>query len=104
MKSINSKTRKTNGANPTTWYKKYMLFENFMFNVLLNSNKGDTSKDDPLVLDENNNQHDPFEFLTNDQSKHFSFLRLLVNTKISKQLPSINGDINTITPPNNASQ
>ncbi len=78
MKSINSKTRRTNGANPTTWYKKYMLFENFMFDVLLNSNKGDTSKDDPLMLDEKKQPMWPFEFLTNDPSKDFSFSRLLV--------------------------
>ncbi len=93
-----------NGANPTTWYKKNMLFENFMFNVLLNLDKGGTSKDDPLMLNEKDNQHDPFEFPTNDSSKDFSFSRLLSNASISEQLPSNNGDINTITPPNNASQ
>jgi hypothetical protein len=64
---INSKTRKTNGANPTTLYKKNMLFENFVFNVLLSSDKGGgTSEDDPLVSNEEKNQHDLFEFPTND--------------------------------------
>lgn len=81
-----------------------MLFENSMFDVLLNLNKRGTSKDDPLMLDEENNQHDPFEFPTNDPSKDFSFSRLLSNASISEQLPSNNGDINIITPPNNASQ
>jgi hypothetical protein len=50
-----------------------MLFENSMFNVHLNSNKSGTSKDDPLMLNEKNNQHDPFKFPTNDPSKDFSF-------------------------------
>jgi hypothetical protein len=50
MKLINSKTGRTNGANPTTWYKKNMLLENYMFNVLLSSNKGGTSKDNPLSV------------------------------------------------------
>ncbi len=66
MKLINSKIGRTNGAYPTTWYKKYMLFENFMFNVLLSSNKGGTSEDDPLVSNEEENQHDLFKFPTND--------------------------------------
>jgi hypothetical protein len=75
-----------------------------MFDVLLNSNKGGTSKDDPLMLDEEDNQHDLFEFPINDPSKVFSFSRLLSNASILEQLPSNNGDINTITSPNNASQ
>jgi hypothetical protein len=66
MKLINSKIGKTNGANPTTWYKKNILFENSMFNVLLSSNRGGTLEDDPLVSNEEKNQHDFFEFSTND--------------------------------------
>jgi hypothetical protein len=34
------------------WYEKNMLSEDSMPNVSLNSNEGDISKDDPLVLDE----------------------------------------------------
>jgi hypothetical protein len=71
-----------------------MLFENYMFDVLLNANKGGTSKDDPLLLNEEDNQHDPFEFPITDSSKDFSFSRLLSNVSISEQLPSNNGDIN----------
>jgi hypothetical protein len=66
MKLINSKIRRTNGANPTTWYKKNMLLENSMFNVFLSLDRGGISKDDPLVSNEEENQHDIFEFPTND--------------------------------------
>jgi hypothetical protein len=66
MKLINSKTWRTNSANPTTWYKKNMLFENSMSNVLLSLNRGGTSKDDPLVSNEEENQDDLFEFPIND--------------------------------------
>jgi hypothetical protein len=62
-----------NDANPTTWYKKNMLFENFMFNVFLSLNKDGRLEDDPLVLDEEENQHDLFEFPTNDHDKTFHF-------------------------------
>jgi hypothetical protein len=67
MKLINSKTGKTNGANPTTWYKKNVLFENSMFNVLLSSDRGGgTLEHDPLVPNEEENQHDISKFPTND--------------------------------------
>ncbi len=56
------------------WYKKNMLFKDFMFDVDLNSNGNDTSEDNPLVLDEEEDQHDPFEFPTNKfPSKDFHF-------------------------------
>jgi hypothetical protein len=43
-----------------------MLFENSMSNVLLSLDRGGTSKDDPLVSNEEENEHDPFEFPIND--------------------------------------
>ncbi len=80
-----------------------MLFENSMFNVLLSLDRGSTLKDDPLLSNEEN-KHDIFEFPTNDPWEDFSFSRLLSNASIWKQIPSNNGDMNTITPPNNALQ
>jgi hypothetical protein len=50
-----------------------MLLNDFMSNVSLSLDGGDTLEDDPLVLDEKEDQHDPFEFPINDPSKDFCF-------------------------------
>lgn len=51
-----------------------MLLNDFMSNVNLSSDGGEISEDDPLVLDEKEDQHDPFEFPIGDPSKD-SFFR-----------------------------
>ncbi len=43
-----------------------MLFEKIMFKVDGNENDDKTSKEDPLMLDEDLDQHDPFKFPIND--------------------------------------
>jgi hypothetical protein len=55
------------------WYDKNMLLNDFMSDISLSLNGGDTLEDDPLVLDEKEDQHDPFEFPINDPSKYFCF-------------------------------
>jgi hypothetical protein len=50
-----------------------MLLNDFMSNVSLSSDGGDISEDDPLVLDGEEDQHDPFEFPIDDPSKDFFF-------------------------------
>ncbi len=47
---------------PLLGIKKHMLFEDSMFNVDRSLNKGNTLKEDPLVSNENEDRHDPFEF------------------------------------------
>ncbi len=57
-------------CQPYDMVEKNMLFENYMSNVNLSSNKGDISKDDP------------FEFSTNDPLKSLSSSILLINVSI----------------------
>ncbi len=45
------------GANPTTWYEKNMLSKDSTFDVDKSANESDTLDKDPLVLDENEDQH-----------------------------------------------
>jgi hypothetical protein len=48
-----------------TWYKKNMVSENSMFNVDESADENDSSNEDPITLDEPDEdevQHDPFEF------------------------------------------
>ncbi len=90
------------GTNPMTC-KKNILFEYYMFDVNLNLDKGNTSKDDPLVSNEREDQHDPLELPTDDPSKDLSFSKLLIDVSIWEWLTSNNGDTNTILPPNSAS-
>ncbi len=90
------------GTNPMTC-KKNILFEYYMFDVNLNLDKGNTSKDDPLVSNEREDQHDPLELPTDDPSKDLSFSKLLINVSIWEWLTSNNVDTNTILPPNSAS-
>jgi hypothetical protein len=59
-----------------------MLFEYYMFDVSLSLNEGDTSKDDPLVSNEQEDQHDPLELPTNDPSKNLPFSKLLIDISI----------------------
>jgi hypothetical protein len=57
-----------------------MLLNDFMFNVSLSLNGGDIPEDDPLVLNEKEDQHDPFEFPINDKSNDFFFHIVLMLT------------------------
>jgi hypothetical protein len=50
-----------------------MLLKDFMSNVSLSLDGCDTLKDDPLVLDEKEDQRDPFKFPIDDPSKDFCF-------------------------------
>jgi hypothetical protein len=68
-------------TNPMT-FKKKILFEYYMSNVSLSLDKGNTSKDDPLVSNEEEDQHDPLEFPTNDPPKDLSFSKLLIDVNI----------------------
>ncbi len=57
-------------ANPMTWYKKNMVFEHSMSNVDENANENDSSNEDPIALDEPDEdevEHDPFEFPHDDK-------------------------------------
>ncbi len=47
---------------PLLGTKKHRLFEDSMFDVDKSLNKGNTLKEDPLVSNEDEDQHDPFEF------------------------------------------
>ncbi len=38
--------------NPTTWYKNNILFKDFIFKVDERDNDGNTLKEEPLVLNE----------------------------------------------------
>ncbi len=69
------------GTNPITC-EKNMLFEYYMSAVSLNLNKGNTSKDDPLVSNEEKDQHEPLEFPVDDPSKDLSFSKLLIDVSI----------------------
>ncbi len=49
--------------NPTTSYKKNMLFEDSMFDVNESVDESDSLDDNPIMLDESNEdeiEHDPF--------------------------------------------
>jgi hypothetical protein len=75
-------------ANPTAWY------ENSMFNVDENTNENDSLDKDPTTsneLDEDEIEHDPFEFLHGDE---IPFSRLLFNLTIWQAQGSNNGDAN----------
>jgi hypothetical protein len=39
-------------TNPTTWYKNNILFKDFIFKVDESDNNGSTLKEEPLVLNE----------------------------------------------------
>ncbi len=90
------------GTNPMTC-ENNMLFEYYMFDVSLNLDECNTSKDDPLVSNEEEDQHDPLESPINDPSKDLLFSKLLIDVCIWEWLTSDNGDTNTIVPPNNTS-
>jgi len=50
-----------------------MLYEDFMFDVEGSSNKGNTLKKDLLMSNEDNDQHDPFEFPNDDPLTNLLF-------------------------------
>jgi len=54
------------------------------------------------MLDEEEDQHDLFEFPNGYPLNDHPFSKLLSNVRIWEQLALDNGDINTIVPPNNA--
>jgi hypothetical protein len=54
------------------------------------------------MLDEEEDQHDLFEFPNGYPLNDHPFSKLLSNVGIWEQLALNNGDINTIVPPNNA--
>ncbi len=63
-----------------------------MFNVDLNSNGNDRSKDNPLMLDEEEDQHDVFEFPTNKfPSKGFHFQDCYIMLAFGNDYHSIMG-------------
>jgi hypothetical protein len=59
-----------------------MLYEDFMSDVKGSSNKGNTSKENLLMSNEDNDQHDPFEFPNDDPSTKVLFSKLLSNVSI----------------------
>ncbi len=70
------------GANPTTWYKKNMVFEDSMSNVDESADESDPMDEDPTMLDERDEdevKHDPFEFPHDDE---IPFSRLLFNSMV----------------------
>lgn len=68
--------------NPITWYEKIMLYEDFMSDVEGSSNKGNTSKEDLLMSNEDDDQHDPLKFPNDNPSKDLLFSKLLSNASI----------------------
>ncbi len=59
-----------------------MLFNDLMLNINGSLDKCNTTNEDLLMSNENKDQHDPFEFLTNDLSKNLPFSRLLFDANI----------------------
>jgi hypothetical protein len=55
-----------------------MLSENSMSDVNESSNKGDTSKDNLLLSNEDENQPNPFKFLDDDPSKDLFVFKIVV--------------------------
>jgi hypothetical protein len=53
-----------------------------MLNINGSLDKCNTTNEDLLMSNENKDQHDPFEFLTNDLSKNLPFSRLLFDANI----------------------
>lgn len=67
--------------NPIAWYQKNMLYEDLMFDVEGSSNKRNTWEEDLLMLNGDNDQHDPFKFPDDDPSKDLIFSKLLSNAR-----------------------
>ncbi len=70
------------GANPTTWYKKNMLFKDSTFDVHESANESDTLDKNPLVSNENKDQHYPLKFPNDDHSYNILFPILLSNAMV----------------------
>jgi hypothetical protein len=68
---INKKfLQKRPNNNPMAWYEKNMLFKNLMSNVDESVDESDSSDENPIVLDEPDEdevEHDPFESLHDDE-------------------------------------
>ncbi len=63
-------------TNPTTWYENNMLFKDSKSNVDESANESDSLGEDPIMLneqDEDEVEHDPFE-LPHDDKIPFSRL------------------------------
>jgi hypothetical protein len=81
-----------------TWYDKNMLFGDLMSNVDESVNESESLGEDPIALDEPNEdevKHDPFEFLN-----HYKILfsRLLSNSKVWQVQGFNNGNVNMNMP------
>jgi hypothetical protein len=59
-----------------------MLYENFMFDVEGSLNKGNTSKENLLMSNEDNDQRDPFKFPNDHPLKDLLFSKLLSDVSI----------------------
>ncbi len=78
----NKLLREQHGTNPMAYYEKNMLFENSIFDVDENANENDSSSEDPIMLDESNEDEvkdDPFEFPHDDK---IPFSRLLYDLTV----------------------
>jgi hypothetical protein len=74
--------QKQPSANPMAWYEKNMLSEDSIFDVDERENERNSLDKDPTTsneLDENEVEHDPFEFPHDDE---IPFSRLLSNSTI----------------------
>jgi hypothetical protein len=72
-----------------------MLIRISMSNVYENANEIESSSKDPKMLDEDDDQHDPFEFLNDD---NIPFSKLLSNLTIWWVQPFDNDDANLNMP------
>lgn len=72
-----------------------MLFKYLMSNVDESLNESKSSIENPILLDENENQHEPFEFPNDD---NILFSRLLFNSTIWQAQPSNNCNANLNMP------
>jgi hypothetical protein len=90
--------QKQHGANPTAWHKKNMLFEDSMFDVDESANENDSLDKDPTTSNESNEndvEHDPFEFSLDDE---IPFSRLLSNLTIGQAQGSNNDNVSPNMP------
>jgi hypothetical protein len=81
-----------------TWYKKNMLFEDSMSNVEENTNESDLLDEDPIALDEPNEdevEREPFGLFHDDK---IPFSRLLSDLMVWQMQRSNNGDVNLYMP------
>jgi hypothetical protein len=73
------------------WYKKNMLFKDLMSNVDESGNESESSSKNTIMSNEDEDQHDPWEFLDDDD---IMFLRLLFNSMVWQVQQFDNGNPN----------